>query len=45
MSLKNFTLEIDTDGIALVTFDSPGKSMNVISAGGSMSHATLIERV
>lgn len=32
MSLKNFTLEIDNDGIALVTFDSPGKSMNVISA-------------
>lgn len=32
MSLKNFTLEIDKDGIALVTFDSPGKSMNVISA-------------
>jgi 3-hydroxyacyl-CoA dehydrogenase / enoyl-CoA hydratase / 3-hydroxybutyryl-CoA epimerase len=32
MSLKNFTLEIDQDGIALVTFDSPGKSMNVISA-------------
>jgi len=32
MSLKNFTLETDNDGIALVTFDSPGKSMNVISA-------------
>ncbi|WP_291843959.1 3-hydroxyacyl-CoA dehydrogenase NAD-binding domain-containing protein [Maricaulis sp.] len=32
MTLKNFTLEIDADGIALVTFDSPGKSMNVISA-------------
>lgn len=32
MSLKNFTLETDKDGIALVTFDSPGKSMNVISA-------------
>ena len=32
MTLKNFTLEIDNDGIALVTFDSPGKSMNVISA-------------
>ena len=30
--MKNFTLEIDNDGIALVTFDSPGKSMNVISA-------------
>lgn len=32
MTLKNFTLETDNDGIALVTFDSPGKSMNVISA-------------
>ncbi|MHA6287374.1 3-hydroxyacyl-CoA dehydrogenase NAD-binding domain-containing protein [Maricaulis sp. CAU 1757] len=30
--MKNFNLEIDSDGIALVTFDSPGKSMNVISA-------------
>ncbi|WP_300544413.1 3-hydroxyacyl-CoA dehydrogenase NAD-binding domain-containing protein [Maricaulis sp.] len=30
--MKNFTLETDNDGIALVTFDSPGKSMNVISA-------------
>ena len=32
IEMKNFTLEIDNDGIALVTFDSPGKSMNVISA-------------
>ena len=27
---KNFTLDIDADGIALVTWDMPGKSMNVI---------------
>ena len=27
---KNFTLETDADGIALVTWDMPGKSMNVI---------------
>ena len=29
--MKHFTLEIDDDGIALITFDSPGVSMNVIS--------------
>ncbi len=29
--MKHFTLDIDKDGIALVTFDSPGRSMNVLS--------------
>jgi 3-hydroxyacyl-CoA dehydrogenase/enoyl-CoA hydratase/3-hydroxybutyryl-CoA epimerase len=29
--MKNFKFEIDSDGIALVTFDMPGKSMNVLS--------------
>lgn len=28
---KNFTVETDADGIALVTWDSPGKSMNVFT--------------
>jgi 3-hydroxyacyl-CoA dehydrogenase/enoyl-CoA hydratase/3-hydroxybutyryl-CoA epimerase len=28
--MKNFKLETDADGIALVTWDMPGKSMNVI---------------
>jgi len=32
MSFKNFTVETDGDGIALVTWDSPGRSMNVIGA-------------
>lgn len=32
MTYKNFTLDIDSDGIALVTWDSPGKTMNVIDA-------------
>ena len=27
----NFTLETDADGIALVTWDMPGKSMNVFT--------------
>ncbi|MEZ5799806.1 MAG: enoyl-CoA hydratase/isomerase family protein [Nitratireductor sp.] len=30
MSHKNFKIEKDVDGIQLVTWDSPGKSMNVI---------------
>src|SRR3546814_9744706 len=31
-NMENFTIEIDADGIALVTFDVPGRSMNAISA-------------
>ena len=33
MSYKNFTLDVDADGIALVTWDMPGKSMNVFNEG------------
>jgi 3-hydroxyacyl-CoA dehydrogenase/enoyl-CoA hydratase/3-hydroxybutyryl-CoA epimerase len=32
MSFTNFRLETDSDGIALVTWDMPGRSMNVINA-------------
>ena len=32
MDLKNFRFETDADGIALVTWDMPGRSMNVINA-------------
>ncbi|MDR6754926.1 3-hydroxyacyl-CoA dehydrogenase/enoyl-CoA hydratase/3-hydroxybutyryl-CoA epimerase [Mycoplana sp. BE70] len=31
MTYKNFTIETDVDGIALVTWDMPGKSMNVLT--------------
>ena len=31
MAYKNFTVETDADGIALVTWDMPGKSMNVFT--------------
>jgi len=31
--MKNFTLEKDEDGILLVTFDMPGRSMNVLNNG------------
>ncbi|MBD1547068.1 3-hydroxyacyl-CoA dehydrogenase NAD-binding domain-containing protein [Roseibium aggregatum] len=30
MTYKNFTLQTDNDGIALITWDMPGRSMNVI---------------
>lgn len=29
--MKNFSINIDQDGVALITFDVPGKSMNVIN--------------
>ena len=32
MSLTHFRIETDADGIALVTWDSPGRSMNVLNA-------------
>ncbi len=31
MNLVNFKLDIDADGIALITWDSPGRSMNVFT--------------
>ena len=34
MTYINFKLDIDADGIALVTWDMPGRSMNVIDAQG-----------
>jgi 3-hydroxyacyl-CoA dehydrogenase / enoyl-CoA hydratase / 3-hydroxybutyryl-CoA epimerase len=30
MAFKNFTIETDADGVALVTWDIPGRSMNVL---------------
>jgi 3-hydroxyacyl-CoA dehydrogenase/enoyl-CoA hydratase/3-hydroxybutyryl-CoA epimerase len=30
MAFKNFKLETDADGIALTTWDIPGRSMNVL---------------
>src|SRR5437016_14451839 len=30
MAFKNFKLETDADGIVLVTWDTPGRSMNVL---------------
>ena len=33
MNLTNFSFEVDSDGIALATWDMPGRSMNVFTEG------------
>lgn len=41
--MKNFSIEVDADGVALVTFDVPGKRMNVISDAVQEDLARLVE--
>ncbi len=45
MSYKNFSFEIDGDGVALATFDAPGKSMNVLSADVMEEIRAIADRV
>jgi 3-hydroxyacyl-CoA dehydrogenase/enoyl-CoA hydratase/3-hydroxybutyryl-CoA epimerase len=41
----NFKLEVDGDGIALVTWDMPGKSMNLIDMATIVELAAIVEKV
>jgi len=43
MTYKNFKLETDADGIALVTWDVPGKSMNVLDESTSIELAAIVD--
>ena len=43
--MTNFKLDIDQDGIALLTWDMPGRSMNVIDAGVTEELAQLVDKV
>ena len=45
MSFQNFTLDVDADGIALVTWNMPGRSMNVIDATVTEELAAIVEQV
>ncbi len=45
MTYQNFTFDIDGDGIALVTWNMPGRSMNVIDAKVMEELAAIVERV
>jgi 3-hydroxyacyl-CoA dehydrogenase/enoyl-CoA hydratase/3-hydroxybutyryl-CoA epimerase len=41
---QNFKLETDADGIALITWDSPGRSMNVIDIAVIQELSDLVEK-
>jgi 3-hydroxyacyl-CoA dehydrogenase/enoyl-CoA hydratase/3-hydroxybutyryl-CoA epimerase len=45
MTYVNFTLDTDADGIALVTWDAPGRSMNVIDLKVIEELSGIVEKV
>ena len=42
---ENFKFDLDADGIALVTWDMPGRSMNVLSQSSMADMASIIEKI
>jgi 3-hydroxyacyl-CoA dehydrogenase/enoyl-CoA hydratase/3-hydroxybutyryl-CoA epimerase len=45
MSFAHFTLDVDADGLALVTWNSPGRSMNVIDVAVLDELSAIVEQV
>src|SRR6266511_2074749 len=45
MTYVNFKLDVDADGIALVTWDAPGRSMNVIDLKTIEELSAIVEQV
>lgn len=45
MAYKNFKVETDSDGIALVTWDIPGKSMNVVDETSGTELAAIVKQM
>ena len=43
--MANFKFDVDADGIALVTWDMPNRSMNVINVSVMEELAALVEKV
>ena len=43
--MENFKIEVDGDGIALVTFDVPGRSMNTLTGKVIAEIGALVERI
>ncbi len=43
--MSSFTFEVDADGIALVTWDMPGRSMNLIDPGMIEELSGIVEKV
>ncbi|CDX24575.1 3-hydroxyacyl-CoA dehydrogenase NAD-binding protein [Mesorhizobium sp. ORS 3324] len=45
MSYTNFTLDVDADGIALITWDMPGRSMNVFTEEAMLELNAIVDKV
>ncbi|MGA2795609.1 MAG: 3-hydroxyacyl-CoA dehydrogenase NAD-binding domain-containing protein [Roseiarcus sp.] len=45
MNLTNFRFETDADGVALITWDMPGRSMNVLTAEVIGELAAIVDKV
>ncbi len=43
--MENFKIDVDADGIALITFDVPGRSMNTLTSGVMTEIPQWVERV
>lgn len=43
--MENFKIDVDADGIALITFDVPGRSMNTLTSGVMKEIPDWVERV
>ena len=43
--MENFKIDVDADGIALVTFDVPGRSMNTLTSSVMTELPELVERI
>lgn len=43
--MENFKIDVDADGIALITFDVPGRSMNTLTSGVMAEIPELVERI
>ena len=43
--MKNFSIDKDEDGILVVTFDMPGRSMNVLNVSSMSEIAELTEMI
>jgi 3-hydroxyacyl-CoA dehydrogenase/enoyl-CoA hydratase/3-hydroxybutyryl-CoA epimerase len=45
MSFTNFTLDVGTDSIALVTWNAPGRTMNVIDPTATQELSAIVEQI
>ncbi|GAN00439.1 enoyl-CoA hydratase [alpha proteobacterium U9-1i] len=43
--MENFKIDVDSDGIALITFDVPGRSMNTITGGVIKDLYEVVDRI